>query len=129
MTISEATEAAEAPPPTPHGMGSDGTTLWESVTARFSLEPGELSLLETWARLLDDITAMREQVEADGLMIAGSRGQQRQHPLLAEIRASRLAAVKVAATLALPSEDEQTPAQIRAARAARARWLGGSVVG
>lgn len=114
------------PLPAPDGLADTGRALWDSVTSTYDLRTDELALLAEMARLLDDLAMMREVLAADGPMVAGSKGQRRPHPILAEMRGSRLLLVRFASQIGLPDLDGDeagaTPASRRAARAANARW-------
>lgn len=58
-------------------------------------------------------------------MVEGIRGQPKVSGLFAEARAHRLLLGKLLGQLALPDENEdkgKSPAQLRAQRAAQARW-------
>ena len=77
------------------------------------------------ARTVDDLATLRAALADTGLVSAGSKGQARAHPLLAEVRGLRLLLLRLAAQLGLPDEDEPagaTPASRKAAKAANARW-------
>lgn len=124
-------EQAKRPkrPSAPAGLGTRGKGLWRRLVARYDFEQGELPLLEQACRALDDVTALEEVVAGEGMTVAGSRGQPRLNPAVAELRQSRQGFAKLIGALALPNEDDERPmtvAQRRAQRAANARWKGWS---
>ena len=77
-------------PPAPETLGSIGRVVWERL---WSAGKGWLSittdvdLLTRLCQAHDERDAMRQQIAADGLMVLGSQGQLRPHPLLAHLRA------------------------------------------
>jgi hypothetical protein len=76
---------------------------------------GELERLEKAVRALPD------------LVVAGSMGQPRMHPLLDAVRAHRALLAKLCEQLNLPDVTQEVglrPGQKRAQHAARARWDG-----
>jgi hypothetical protein len=74
------------------------------------------------ARLLDRLDALAVQVEADGLTVAGTAGQPRPHPLLAEQRQAQLALGRLLDVLGRtdPVEERESRTTVRA----RARGRG-----
>lgn len=114
------------PLPPPDGLAEAGRALWDSVTSAYDLRTDEVALLAEMSRLLDDLALMRAVLAEDGPMVAGSKGQRRPHPILAEIRGSRLLLVRLASQIGLPDLDGDeagaTPASRKAARAANVRW-------
>jgi hypothetical protein len=75
---------------------------------------------------MDRLDAIAETVEADGLTIAGSRGQPRPHPLLAEQRQAQLALGRLLDLLRLtePTAEQESRASALARHAAEVRWSG-----
>ena len=111
----------------PSGLKTSGKRLWVAVAESFVLNPGELAMLEQACRTADELDRLERAVRAlPELTTAGSTGQVKPHPLLAEVRAHRLLLERLTGSLNLPDEDEEgpglRPAQRHAQRAARARW-------
>lgn len=72
------------------GLSDEATRLWNEVQADFEIsDAAGLAVLRQLVEVLDHIRACQAQVAADGLMVKGSRGQKRPHPLLREISESR----------------------------------------
>lgn len=113
-------------PTPPKDLGSRGRRFWADVVAVYELNVDELQLLVEVCRGLDELELLHALI-ADGVTVAGSRGQDRLHPALAEMRAVRLGLGRLLAQLGLPDPDSgapglQTPQQVRARRAAETRW-------
>ncbi|KOG58427.1 hypothetical protein ADK77_44145 [Streptomyces antibioticus] len=109
----------------PAGLGEAGAGLWRQVVGEFDLAPDELALLLEACRTVDELEAMQSALAEGPLLVKGSTGQLRPSGLLAEVRAHRLALVKLLEQLALPDEGEEagkSPAQLRASKAAEVRW-------
>ena len=114
-----------AKPTPPKDFGTRGRGFWRRTLATFDLSEVELELLRECCRLLDECESLRTSVDQEGTTVLGSTGQVRVHPALGELRQHRLALGRLLAQLALPDVDEsalRTPGQIRATRAAQARW-------
>ena len=117
-------------PKPPTGLGKRGRALWLAVTSDYSLRPDELLTLHELARCADAIDSLEEELRGAPLMVPGSAGQLRPHPLLAELRGHRQVFAQLARLMGLsdvPEEGEDgqplmTPRQARAQHAARARW-------
>jgi phage terminase small subunit len=116
-------------PRAPSGLGSRGGRFWRTVVDTYELQPDELELLAECCRTLDDLDKLRKAIGRDGTTVAGSKGQTRTHPALAELRQTRLALGRLLGQLGLPDpEDEQgrpgivSPLSARGRKAARARW-------
>lgn len=90
---------------TPDGLGAAGLTLWEASTASFAFEEHEKAVLEEACRIRDRIGQIRDQVDADGVMIKSSQGM-RLHPGIAEERQQKLALARLLITLGLPGDDD-----------------------
>ncbi|GGP98313.1 hypothetical protein BKA00_005825 [Actinomadura coerulea] len=115
----------EQPPAAPAGLGEAGAALWADVVEVFELETAERRTLEQACRTADELERLAEQLRAEPLVVPGSMGQVRAHPLLAEVRAHRLLLGRLLDELALPHEGEdagKTPRQRQASEAARVRW-------
>jgi len=109
----------------PAGLAARGRRFWTTVTGTYELSVAELELLTETARALDDCEALHLVVGAEGRTVAGSRGQVRAHPALAELRSTRIMLGRLLAQLELPDVDGAslpTPVQARGRRAARERW-------
>ncbi len=112
--------------PVPADLGKGGRALWRATVKVYDLRPDEVPLLGEMCRTLDRLAAIRDALVTAPLIVAGSTGQDRAHPLLAEERAAQLVYAKLQAQLGLPDDEGQTnvtPAQRRAAKAANARWM------
>jgi hypothetical protein len=122
-------ESAQHDHPAPEGLGERALALWSGTVKGLELEAGELVLLESACRLVDQIDAMQAALEEQGPIVKGSRGQPAASPLLREIRAHDLAVTRILRTLmaAMPEEEDGkrlTPTE-RGRKAALARWHGG----
>ena len=109
----------------PAGLSIPGQRLWRNVTEAYELRVDELVLLEVAAKTLDTVTALDAALVDQPLVVAGSMGQQREHPLLSEARQQRAALARLLRQLALPEVDEFSGAAARshAGRAlAYQRW-------
>ncbi|MFJ1995721.1 hypothetical protein [Streptomyces asiaticus] len=118
----------QAPPPAPDGLGERGLRLWSDTVRDLELDPDETVLLEEACRLTDEVDVLTAALDAGGLMVKGSRGQQVANPLIRELRQHRLALARVLRQLGAtnPGEDtgeRSTPSQ-RGRKAALARWHG-----
>lgn len=75
---------------TPGGLSDESAGLWRDVIADFQIEDAAgLAVLRQLCESLDHLRACQARVEKDGLMVKGSRGQHRPHPLLKEISEAR----------------------------------------
>ncbi len=103
-----------------------GRAFWAEVVATHELELHEVRLLAEICRTLDELGALREAILADGVVVAGSKGQRRQHPALTELRGLRAELRHLLTALDLEVEDDDgTGLSItsrRAQHAARQRW-------
>lgn len=91
------------------------------VDAHPELEKAKLSAVYTACDLLAEADRMQEQIDTDGLMIAGSMGQMVAHPLVAEVRQYRKAAADAIRTLNL---EGRSSASAAGANLATKRWSG-----
>lgn len=119
-----------AKPKPPAGLKTAGKRLWKSVTEVFGLEVRELEVLAMACRQADDLAALDAAIDRYGLMIEGSKGQDRINPLVTEARQARLALTRLLGDLSLPDDTGQgelpgmppTQASRRAQKAANVRW-------
>lgn len=111
-------------PKTPAGLGTAGKAIWRSLTGTFDFEVGELLIVETCARQADDLAALEAIVEESGLMVAGSAGQPRLNPAVAECRQARIALARMLGMLGMPDDENKpmTAASRSARHAATVRW-------
>jgi hypothetical protein len=92
------------------------------VAADFDLRADEIVLLGAACRTLDVIARLEEAMIDAPLVVRGSMGQEREHPLLSELRQQRLTAARLLRQLNLLDLDEME--QLRsAARSSKARAL------
>jgi hypothetical protein len=116
---------AESPP---EGLRGAGRDLWSAIHADlhedFEFDARELHLLERACRCADELADLEQAVDADGVLVTGSRGQTAVHPALSEARQLRLVQLRLLGGIHLPDADEvpRTVTGLRAQRAARSRW-------
>jgi hypothetical protein len=109
----------------PDGLETAGRQLWDSVTATFVLNAGEVEILRQAAATADEIALLEAELRASSLVVAGYSGQPRPNPLLKIIQDHRLLLRRLVDSLALPDEGEETglrPGQRHARKAAQGRW-------
>jgi hypothetical protein len=111
-------------PRPPEGLGRAGRRLWRSVLGAYDLSPGELELLRQACRTVDLLERIDDQLSREDLTVAGSRGQQRNHPLLLASTEQRrtLDGLLNALSLPFPYEVEGRRRSPSAVAAAQARW-------
>jgi hypothetical protein len=122
--------SSAARPQPPVGLGKPGRELWKAILN--DLDPGweldarELHLLREACLAADHLAALEAAVDRDGVTATGARGQVIVHPALSEARQLRLVQLRLlsAIEMADPKADARsaTPTQLRARRAAAARW-------
>src|SRR5215203_588347 len=112
----------------PSGLKASGKRLWLSVFDRYVLTAADVEMLGQACRTADELDRLERAVRAlPELTTAGSTGQIKPHPLLAEVRAHRLLLERLTGALNLPDEDEEVglrPGQKHGRRAIQARWEG-----
>ncbi len=111
----------------PDGLKSDGRLLWFSITGAVAsghtLDAKALHLLERACRCADEIALLDAQVDEDGPVVKGSRGQPTIHPAISEARLLRLVELRLLGQIDLGGDDEpETQARRKARHAAEARW-------
>lgn len=121
----EGLQDVEVPREIPSGLSPRAVTLWSSCVSDFDLSDFEQELLAEVVHTMTEIDALREALAADGVTVAGSRGQARVHPAVNEIRQHRMSLARLLKAIDLPSLDDEEPESwtTRNAReAARSRW-------
>src|SRR5215207_5544126 len=116
---------SEESPKPPDGLETAGRQLWDSVTATFVLNAGEIEILRQAAATADEIALLEAELRSSSLVVAGYSGQPRPNPLLKIIQDHRLLLRRPVDSLALPDDDQESglrPGQRHAQTAARGRW-------
>ena len=104
--------------PVPKGMSrTRGGRLWRDVLSTWELRPDEVVVLEAACRAVDMGDRILEALEGQPVMVPGSKGQLREHPLLAELRYQRALSAALLKQLGLPDDEVSD----RARRAANER--------
>lgn len=107
----------------PAGLGDRGTVLWREVSAEFDLRADELRVLEDACREADLIDALADALDAEDLLVTGSKGQPVMNPLVPELRQHRATLAALFRQLRLPDDGDSPEARSTQAReAANARW-------
>jgi hypothetical protein len=103
-------------PRAPEGLASAGRALWRKILAVYELSPPELALLAQACKTVDVLSRIDRELAGAGLVVKGSTGQQRAHPLLAS-RADQARTLEIlirGMALPMPGEAEgrrRSPAQ------------------
>lgn len=115
-------------PPAPAALGNRGRKAWRLITSTYELRTDEMIVLEEACRTLDDAERLRLALLGAALLVPGSAGQLRAHPLLTELRQSRALLAAHWRQLGLPDMDAGTavakPKSAAHQRAAAVRWSG-----
>jgi len=120
-------EANSAPTQPPVGLQARGARFWQTVNETWLIDADERELLIETCRQLDLCESLADVLARDGVLAEGSQGQIRAHPVVAELRAARLALARLVAHLDLPDVTGSavpSATTVRARKAARARWGG-----
>lgn len=88
----------------------------------YRFDARDLVLLAAAERIAARIDALEAELESTGLMVAGSTGQLRLNPLVAEIRLQQTALARVLDGVHIPAGDAGVKKSPRHQRAARQRW-------
>jgi hypothetical protein len=115
----------EESPKLPDGLETAGRQLWDSVTASFVLNAGEVEILRQAAAAADEIVLLEVELRRSSLVVAGYAGQPRPNPLLKIIQDHRILLRRLVDSLNLPDEGEESglrPGQRHARTAAVGRW-------
>src|SRR5215831_1085810 len=86
---------ASVPPQPPAHLSRSARQWWETTCERFELEPHHLRLLQLLCEAWDRAQTAREQLDREGLTVAGREGGIRPHPAVAIERDSRLAVARI----------------------------------
>jgi len=120
--------AQKKPPPAPAALAARGRKAWRLITAQYELRLDEVILLEEACRTLDDVERLRVALVGADLLVLGSAGQYRAHPLLTELRQSRALLAQHFRQLGFPDLDAAgtvpKPKSAAHQQAARTRWAG-----
>jgi hypothetical protein len=111
-------------------LGDAGQVLWDELLVGlpdgWELDERELSVLRLAAEQADVNAQLQDQLDSEGLMSTGSKGQPVLHPGVAELRLGRLAIDRMLGKITLPAPEKagagQDSAGQRAQKAAEARW-------
>lgn len=98
---------SDSPQDLPEGLGEHGERLFRAVVEEFDLAEHERLLLWEMCRTVDELGRLREIVDREGVIVLGNGLAQRAHPALTESRQLRIALARLAASLRLPSGDEE----------------------
>lgn len=108
--------------PAPKALKKRGRKFWRDVTSRWILRADELVVLENACRLVDLVDELEADLAGQSLTVTGSMGQQRENPLLSEMRQQRALLNRTLAQLKLP-DDSGAVAPVNQHRAAgMSRW-------
>jgi P27 family predicted phage terminase small subunit len=94
---------ADSPQPPPH-LSPSAVHWWRSTVDRYVLEEHHLRLLQLACEAWDEAQNAREQLQKEGLTIAGREGGARPHPCVAIERDARLAVARLVRELDLDTE-------------------------
>jgi hypothetical protein len=108
----------------PSGLGKAGRALWRDIMAEFGLAPHERAILVQCCRVVDRLDAIEAELSGAALTVAGSTGQPKAHPLLAEwrLQARVLESLSRALSIPLDGEDVGRRRSPSAREAAVQRW-------
>lgn len=116
--------ATASRPRAPEGLGEAGRRFWRGIVGAYELTPAEVELLRQAARIVDLLERIDDQLSREDLTVAGSRGQQRSHPLLFASLEQRkvLEGLMNSMALPLPGEVQGKRRSPSAVASAQARW-------
>lgn len=97
-------------------------TIVEALPPGVELDEREQALLEQAARQADDIAALERDIAERGHIVTTAKGEQKLNPSVMEARQGRAALGRLLGGIDLP--DSSTFTELRASKAARARWAG-----
>lgn len=97
-------------------------SVLENLPLGAELDERETALLDAAARQADDIAALEADIADRGHLVPGARGGTVVNPAVPEARQGRTALARLLA--GIDFADSSSTTQIRAKKAARARWSG-----
>ena len=107
----------------PSHLKAKGRALWDGVLEVYDLGPHELAILEDACREADIVARLDTELRAaPSLIVAGSMGQDVEHPLVKEVRQHRATKAQLLSKLNLPDEDGEASRSSAARSLAHARW-------
>jgi phage terminase small subunit len=111
-------------PRAPDGLRPSGRAFWRKITGVYELAPAEVALLGRACRVLDMLAEIDRRLGREGLVVKGSSGQPRAHPLVASVaELSRTLEVLVRGMcLPAPWEGEGSRRSPQQQAAAQERW-------
>lgn len=111
------------------GLGPSGRALWRGIHRDYGLASHEQAILVQCCRTVDRLDAIEAELGAASLVVEGSTGQPKAHPLLAEWRAHArvLESLSRALSIPLPGESVGRRRSPTAREAALQRWHGHGV--
>lgn len=80
--------------------------MWRSITRAYELRADETAVLLRACETADIIDAINEALVGQPLVVNGSQGQKREHPLLSERRQQVALQARLLAQLRLPDADD-----------------------
>lgn len=101
----------------PAHLGESGAALWRDVAWKYGLRADEMAVLRRACEVADKIDAIDAALAGKDLVVNGSLGQQREHPLLSEWRQQVKLQAALLAQLKLP--DAVAPSASDASAAGR----------
>ena len=90
----------------PAGLGPSGRALWRGILADYGLAPHERAILMQCCRVTDRLDQIQAELAGADLVVTGSTGQPKAHPLLAEQRAQMRVLESLSRALSIPLEGE-----------------------
>jgi hypothetical protein len=109
-------------PDAPADLQDAGRDLWCSIQGRWKLDPRESAVLLRCCRLADVEQRLFEELADVDVVVHGSTGQPREHPLLNRYVQTNLAVGRLLATLSLAGGELVSLTSQRAGNAGAARW-------
>ena len=108
----------------PSGLGPSGRAFWRGIMADYGLAAHEQAILMQCCRVTDRLDAIEAELATADLVVTGSTGQPKAHPLLAEQRAQMrvLESLSRALSIPLPGEHIGRRRSPTARDNALARW-------
>lgn len=108
--------------PAPDGLTDRAGAFWDRILAEYDLSEAEVELLVEACWTMTEVDHLRAALEVSGLTVAGSMGQPRVHPAVAEVRQHRLALARLLKQMALPDDEPESQTTKAARAAANVRW-------